>query len=123
MKRHGGGFTLLEILVALAVTALLTAGIAGILSGASTAGLKSDRVSQAVQLAHNTIQAVVLSDIDSSPERLPKIMRNAAADGFNLEIRRVPDELNPLFERVTVAVFSPELDRTFTVERLIRKGS
>jgi len=120
---HGGGdggFTLLEVLVALVVISLFTVSIAQMISSASSARFRSRHLSAAVETAQEVLAAEFLTWQDS--EKVSReIRRISETGGWQIDVKRdpIPDIQGCIL--LTVRVNRRDLDNPVELSRIFRE--
>lgn len=110
------GFSLLELIIAVAVLAIGLVGILQIFPVGLRASYRAGMVTKAAFLAQNKIEEVTISGFDAITELPPKIPLSGSEGDFEWEIAIEEVDLEGLesdddMRQITVTVSWPERDR------------
>lgn len=117
MTSHERGFSLLELIIAVAVLAIGLVGILQIFPVGLRASRRSGMITKAAFLAQNKIEEVKITGFDAIQELPPKIPLSGSEGDFEWEIAIDEVDLEGLdstddIRQITVTVSWPERNRT-----------
>lgn len=118
MTRSERGFTLIEILVALVISAMGLVAVAQMIGGATRAQIQAESIETAAMLASGAIEYALLPEPAASMG-LANAIQQAEKRGWKLILSRQPAPVEG-FQTVHVAVTGPDLPHPVEVSRLIR---
>ncbi len=124
MNRQENGFTLIEILVALVITAMTLVAVNQLVSGIVRAQKTAEIQATAATLADSAMQYALLSNgVDN--RNLQDTVQKARQSGWTIIVTRSPAPLSGfetagVFETVSVKVSGNTLEHPFEIIRLHR---
>lgn len=122
------GFTLIELVISIALFALVLLGVAGLFSRGITVGLRAEKLTVAVNLAQAQIETILAAEYSTLNVGAFE-QRHIVFETFerDTEINYIdPDTLDPTAEdlglkraRVTVFYPAPGGEKTFTLSTIV----
>ncbi len=122
MIRNQNGFTFIEILVALIITAMGLVGVSQLLAGALRAHLRAETMATAAMIADLAMEHTLLHGNDITKAEFRDFIRQAEQDGYHISIVHRPAPVQG-FQSVHVTVSSDTIRQPVQIVRLIADNS
>ncbi len=124
MNRQENGFTLIEILIALVITAMTLVAVNQMVSGIVRAQKTAEIRATAASFADSAMEYALLSN-EAGEKNLQETIQKARQSGWTIVVTRSPApfsgfETAGIFETVSVQVSGKTLEHPFEITRLHR---
>jgi len=113
------GFTLIEVLIALVISAMATVSLGYFVAGAGRMQNESNDISSAGMLADTVLELIVLHH-QTENEEINTLISSAKTDGWNIQIQTRKPEIQTNLVRIDVIVSSSNLKKSIVVSRLLQ---
>jgi prepilin-type N-terminal cleavage/methylation domain-containing protein len=120
--RNQNGFTFIEILVALIITAICLVGVSQLLAGALRAHHRAETMATAAMVADLAMEYTLLHGNDTATAVFRDFIRQAEQDGYHISIIHRPAPIQS-FQSVHVTVSGDMLRQPVQIVRLITDSS